>query len=111
MAEPRLIRGVVASAQSFVRSFKRIKDPQRSAQIRNSLRELLLADLDQLPAKYHLHPLTSKKVASALDPRTTVHAWSLHVTRDDTLKASFTFEDGVIYLRLVDEHDVIDGNP
>lgn len=111
MAEPRLIRGVVADAATFVRSFRRIKDPQRAAQVRASLRDLLLADLDQLPAKFHLHQLTGKRVASCLNPAGKVNAWSLHVTPDDRLKASFTFEEGVVYLRLVDEHDVIDANP
>ena len=33
------------------------------------------------------------------------------MTANDAYKASFTFEDGIVYLRLVDEHDVIDKNP
>ena len=111
MADRRLILGVVADAPSFVRSFKRIKDPQRAAQVCATLRGLLLADIDQLPAKLHLHPLTNKKATSRLDASTKVAAWSLHVTPDDRLKASFTYEEGVMYLRLVDDHDVIDKNP
>lgn len=111
MAEPRLILGVVLDSPSFVRSFKRIKDAHRAAQICATLRGLLLADIDQLPAKLHLHPLTGKKVASRLNSNEKVPAWSLHVTPDDRLKASFTYEEGVMYLRLVDDHDVIDKNP
>lgn len=111
MAEDRVIRGIVATDAPFVRGLKRVKDPQRQAQIRESLRLLLFLDLDAAPAKLHLHQLTNKKVASAVANSKFVTPWTLHVTADDTYKASFTLEDGVAYMRLCDEHDVIDKNP
>ena len=111
MADERVIRGIVATDAAFVRGLKRVKDPQRQAQIRANLHLLLWLDLDAAPAKLHLHQLTNKKVASAVMQGKSVTPWTLHVTADDTYKASFTLEDGVAYMRLCDEHDVIDKNP
>ncbi|MEY4416706.1 MAG: hypothetical protein RIQ53_3999 [Pseudomonadota bacterium] len=111
MAEERLIRGVVTSAPSFVRGMKRVKDPQRQQAIRQTLRQLLFVDLDAPPAALHLHQLTAKKVPSALHEGTKVTPWTVHLTRDDTLKASFTLEDGTAYFRVCDEHDIVDKFP
>lgn len=111
MIEGRVIRGLVVDCESFVRSFKRLKDVNIQREVRDTIRSLLLADVSQLPAKLHFHQLTNKLVPSRLDPTKKVVAWSLHVTADDRYKASFTYEDGVLYFRLCDEHDVIDKNP
>ena len=110
-ADGRIIRGVDATAPAFARSLRRIRDPRCQREIVETLRALLFSNLDELPRKLHLHPLTNRQVVSRLDPTKKVNAWSLHVTANDAYKASFTFEDGVVYLRLCDEHDVIGRNP
>lgn len=110
--EGRKVLAVDVSAPSFQRGLKRVcKDQQRGKLVLAAIRELLFADLSQLPAKLHLHQLTNKMVASVIDSSKKVPAWSFHVTPDDRYKASFTFESGCVYFRAVDEHDVIDKNP
>lgn len=111
MIDGRVIRGIDLTSESFKKSFKRLKDVRIQTQVKETLRTLLLLDLDQTPAKLHLHPLTNKLVISRLDSSKKVNAWSLHVTPNDDYKASFTYENGVCYFRLVDEHDIIDKNP
>jgi hypothetical protein len=108
--EGRVIRGVDINCSEFRKSFKRLSEP-RQLEVAATLRSLLLLELDKLPAKLHMHQLHKKPVTSRLQPNTKVSAWTLHVTADDRYKASFTFEDGVMYFRLCDEHDVIDKNP
>lgn len=110
-AGERLIRGVVATDPTFIKCLKRIKDPRQLAEITATLRLLLLLDLDAVPAKLHLHQLVNKVVACTVPPVRKVEPWTLHVTADDCYKASFTLEGGVAYMRLCDEHDVIDKNP
>lgn len=110
MIEGRVIRGVDCSATSFVNTFKHLA-PAVQAQAREALRLLLLAELDAPPRALHLHQLVNKKVPSIRRPGVTVSAWTIHLTRDDSYKASFTLEDGVAYLRLCGEHDLIDKRP
>lgn len=107
----RVIRGVDLTSPSFRRAFARIKIESVRREALTTIKTLLLANIDQLPARLHLHQLTNKTVPSVLDPKKKVAAWSLHVTADDAYKASFTYEDGAFYFRLLDEHDVIDKNP
>jgi len=111
MDGPRLITAVVVSNPTFLRCLRRIKDPQRRTVVRDTLRALLLLDLDQPPAKLHLHQLSGRQVPSACVPGAKVTPWTIHVTPDDTLKASFTIEGNTAYLRLCDAHDTIDKNP
>lgn len=111
MFDGKVVAGVDCSSASFKKGLKRIKDPRLQAQIRETLRALLFLDLDQAPKKLHLHPLTNRAVPSALDPTKKVTPWSLHVTADDRYKASFSFEGGVAYFRVCDEHDVVDKDP
>lgn len=111
MIEGRVIRGVDLRSPTFIRCLVRLKDPQLLRQVKATLQSLLLLDIDQAPAKLHMHQLKSKQVPSRCDPSKKVSAWTLHVTPDDRYKASFTFEDGMAYFRLCDEHDVIDKNP
>lgn len=111
MSEDRTIRGVFADDPQFLRSLKRIRDPQLRTEILERIRALLLLELDKAPRKLHLHQLQARKVQSRLDRGKQVAPWTFHVTTNDAYKASFTLEGGVAYLRLVDEHDVIDKNP
>jgi len=80
-------------------------------EILGTLRTLLALPIDQAPRKLHLHQLTNKQVASRLEPNKKVNPWTLHVTANDVYKASFTYEGGTAYFRLVDEHDIVDKNP
>lgn len=111
MVDGKVILGIHCTSASFQRGLRRIKDPQLQKQIRDTLRSLLLLNLDQVPGKLHLHQLTGRSVPSVLEPGKKVTPWSLHVTPDDRYKASFTFEAGVAYFRVCDEHDVVDRDP
>jgi hypothetical protein len=106
----RVIRAIDLNAGTFVQSFARLPDDAIRREALETLRSLLGAPLDQLPRKLHLHQLVSKLVSARLSD-SKVSAWSLHVTADDRYKASFTYEAGTLYFRLVDEHDVIDKRP
>lgn len=110
MIDGRVIRGVDCTDATFVRCFKRLSQDVQ-AQAREALKMLLFAELDAPPRVLHLHQLTNKKVPSVLREGLKVNAWTIHITRDDTYKASFTLEDGVAYMRLCDEHDIIDKRP
>ena len=111
MAGEFVIGGVVANAPSFINSLCRVKSPQLQGVIKDSLRKLLLTPVGDLPGKLNFHQLTGKTVPSAVAPDKKVAAWSLHVVPNGDYKASFTFEGGVIYLRQVDTHAVIDKRP
>lgn len=104
------MRGMVA-APTFLRGLKGIKDPKLQQEIRSTVRGLMFLDLDQAPAKLHLHQLSNRKVPSATREGLNVAVWTLHVTTNDAYKASFTLEDGIAYLRIVDEHDQVDKHP
>ncbi len=110
MIEGRVVRGVDCTGATFMRTFRRLS-PALQIEARDALRLLLLADLDAPPCALHLHQLTNKKVLSVERTGHKVNVWTMHVTKDDTYKASFTLEDGTAYFRLCDEHDVIDKNP
>lgn len=111
MIDGRVIRGLVGSNPLFAKSLGRIKDPKLQAEITTAIRSLLFQQMDALPRKLKFHQLHNKQVVSVLDKTKKVSAWSFHVTSNDVYKASCTFEDSIVYLRLVDEHDVIDKNP
>lgn len=107
----RTIVCVDASSPAFARSLRRIRDPQRTREVVDAVRSLLLLDLDCAPAKLHLHQLKKKDAPSMLEATKRVPIWTVHVTADDCLKVSFTFEDGTVYLRVVKEHDALDADP
>lgn len=107
----RVIVGVNAASERFLRSLDRVKDPKVRREILDTVRSLLLLDLDKTPAKLHLHPLKNKEGASILNPMNKVPIWTIHVTADDVYKASFTFENGTAYLRCIRTHDDLDKDP
>lgn len=88
MIDGRVIRGVDLTNSTFMRTFSRIRDPQLQRVITATIRELLLLNLDQAPAKLKLHQLRNKQVPSALDPQKKVNPFTIHVTPDDRYKAS-----------------------
>ena len=111
MIDGRVIRGVDASSPQFRKTLARLKGGARQAEVFAALRSLLFMQLDAPPAKLHLHQLKGRTVPSATEPGKQVAVWTMHVTLDDRYKASFTLEDAVVYLRLCDEHDLIDKHP
>lgn len=111
MSADRVVRGVVADNPTFIKGLKRIKDQQQQRQVQDYIRQLLFVDLDQAPAKLHLHQLTGKEVTSRLEPSKKIAVWTIHVVANDTIKASFTLENGTAYFRVIDAHDAVDKNP
>lgn len=95
---------------AFQRNFKALKPDTRKEAVR-AIGGLTLVDVDNPPAKLHLHSLTGKLVASALDSSKKVKVYTFHLTSNDAWKASFTLEDGTAYLRACGPHDSIDKNP
>lgn len=111
MIDGRVIRGVDINAIAFQRSFARLKSDAIKQEVLETIRSLFALDVDRAPARLHLHPLKNKKVKSRLDPSKDVSVYTCHGTADDKLKVSFTWEDGVAWMRLVGEHDLIDKCP
>lgn len=106
----RVIRSVDINGDVFRKAWKKlpIEVQPEAMQV---IRSLLFQDIDSIPAKLHFHQLTSKEVPSRLDNKKKVKAWSLHITADDRYKASFTYENGTLYFRTCDLHDVVDKKP
>lgn len=106
----RVIRGLDINAKNFRNKWKDLPDV---VQTEGSLvmQCLLFKNVDQLPAKLHFHQLTNRMVESRLDASKSVKAWSLHITANDNYKASFTFEDGVLYFRTCGPHDAVGKKP
>lgn len=75
------------------------------------IKSLIGANMDKLPRKLHLHQLVSHSTSSAIDNKRKVPVWSLHITADDRYKASFTYEDGILYFRNCGMHDAVDKKP
>lgn len=110
MSKQRLIRAVSYSSPRFLHRFMQLA-PTVLKEARRTIGEMTLIDFDNPPAKLHLHLLSGRLVASVLDPTKKVKAYSIHLTTNDTYKASLTFEDGCIYLRTCGTHDEVDRNP
>jgi len=111
MIDGRVIRGVDMNAKAFQNSFARIKGDAAKQEVLRAIRELLGMNVDQPPARLHFHALKQVSVVSRIDSKKRVPVFTIHGTADDRLKVSFTWENGTAWLRLVDEHDVIDKNP
>lgn len=107
----RVIRGIDATAASFLNTFERLPSEAIKAEVRGVIQAMFGQDLDTAPRKWHMHQAVGKDVPSRLNDKNKVAAWTLHVTADDAYKASFTYENGVAYFRLVDTHQVIDKRP
>ena len=110
MSGERLIQRVDATRPSFQRGFLGLK-PDILREARRAIGLLLLVDADAPPARLHLHPLTGKTVASALDSAAQVKVYTFHLTSNDAWKASFTLEGGTAFLRYCGPHGRIDASP
>lgn len=109
--EGRVIRGVDCSSNGFRKSFSRIKDPVIRKEVLAILQDFLFLLLDRAPAHLHLHQLTQKRVASGEGPHVKCTPWTMHVTRNDAYKASFTLEGGVAIMRVCGTHAEVDKRP
>jgi hypothetical protein len=107
----RVIRAIDVGAPTFKKTFEAIKDQNLRPEILATIRSMMFQNIDRAPRKWHMHQLTGKLVPSFVDPSKKVAVWTLHVTADDSYKASFTLEDCKACFRLVDEHDIIDKRP
>lgn len=108
--EGRVVRGIDIGRQSFLNHWKNL-----GGQIQNEaievIRGLVGKNIDELPRKLKFHSLTDKQVPSALDDKKKVNSWSLHITANDSHKASFTFEAGTLYFRTCGTHADVDKKP
>lgn len=110
----RYIANVEIGNKAFLRGLKKlIKDQNRLAEAFQTLIDLKGVDIDAPPAKLHLHPLTNVQVPSRNDPEVSINPWTIHITRDDKFKASFTLEGNplIAYMRTCKEHDEVDKAP
>lgn len=108
--EGRVIRSLDMNAQSFKKDFTSLPNEVKG-EASDTIKNLFFKKIDQIPAKYKFHQLKHKQVVSRIDPSKKVNAWTLHLTADDRYKASFTFEDSVIFFRTCGLHDAIDKKP
>lgn len=110
MSGANLVTTIDCGNETFKKTFAKLK-PQQLREARVALGLLVMMDTDAAPAKLHFHPLKDMKVPSALDPKQKVKVYTIHLTTDDTYKASFTLENGTAYMRVCGEHDSVDKNP
>lgn len=108
--EGRVIRALNMNLKSFQKDFASLPNEIKS-EAKGSIKDLLFQKIDEIPAKRKFHQLTNSKVTSRINPTQKVNAWTFHLTADDRYKASFTFEDSVIYFRTCGLHDVVDKKP
>jgi mRNA-degrading endonuclease YafQ of YafQ-DinJ toxin-antitoxin module len=92
-----IIEAVDFSNPVFQRCWKKL-GPQTQKEARKAICEMMLCE--QMPAKLHFHKL------SGFDD-----IWTIHVTADDTYKASFTIKAKTAHFRRVDYHDKLDKDP
>lgn len=95
---------------TFQRTLQKLK-PDTRREATRLIAELIYVDIDNAPAKLHLHALKGKTVKSALDPSKNVPVYTIHITSNDSYKASFTYENETAYFRVCGTHDEIDKNP
>jgi hypothetical protein len=98
------------SSTRFQSDFRSLK-PDIMKEARRLLSDLIMVDIENPPARLHLHPLKDKLVPSVLDPTKKVKVYTLHITSNDSWKASFTLEAGTAYMRLCGPHDKVDKSP
>lgn len=107
--ERAVVRRVDLSSPAFQRTFGRLP-PDIKKQATAAIRALLTPP--PLPHKLHFHPLKDLRVKSAVVPKgPKVKVYTIHLTRNDAYKASFTLEDGVAYFRACGTHHDIDKDP
>jgi hypothetical protein len=106
----RVIRGIVLGSTLFRNKWADLPGVVQDESIA-VIQSLVGMNIDHIPRKLHLHQLVNKEVASFLDPKKRVNAWSLHITADDRYKASFTYENGTLYFRTCGVHQVVDKLP
>lgn len=110
MTSKNVILKVDGNNVTFQKTFNKL-DPKQKKEALAAFGFLFMMDTDQPPAKLHFHPLKNQLVSSVLDPMKKVKVYTIHISSDDTQKASFTLENGTAYFRQCGEHDKIDKAP
>ncbi|MEO8839000.1 MAG: hypothetical protein ABI351_09835 [Herbaspirillum sp.] len=105
-----LVTTVDCNNPTFLKTFAKLK-PHQAKEARFMLGLLIMLDTDNPPGKLHFHSLQNKLAPSVLDPTKKVKIYTIHITNNDSHKASFTLESGVAYMRVCGEHDSIDKTP
>ncbi|RDU96963.1 hypothetical protein [Trinickia dinghuensis] len=105
-----IIEKIDFGSETFRKTFAKL-DERVKKEARKTLSELILLDISKAPSKLHLHTLKDKEVKCAVDPKKKCAVYTVHLTSDDKVKASFTFEDGTAFMRVCGEHDWVDKNP
>lgn len=106
----RVVKRIDFGNPTFQKTFSRLK-PDIAKEARRLISELILVDLDNAPAKLHFHNLKSKTAPSVFDKSKQVPVYTIHITSNDVYKASFTYEENCVFLRVCGEHDEIDDRP
>lgn len=96
--------------ETFQKTFRKLK-PKQQKEAHTAFGLMAMMDTDAAPGKLHFHPLTNVKVPSVADPKVKIKVYTIHITADDTYKASFTLENGTAHMRVCGEHDDVDDNP
>ncbi len=109
MSGENVIRVVDGNNPIFIKTFSKLS-PQQRREASKIFGLLFMLEVDKAPDKLHLHPLTDIEVPSMKDPKKKIKVYTIHITPDDSYKASFTLEDGTAYLRVCGEHDWVDKN-
>lgn len=94
----------------FQRTFKKL-DQKIQKEARQTFGELFMLDVANAPLKLHLHPLKGFQVNSVIDQNKKTKVYTIHISREDKYKASFTLENGTAYMRVCGEHDSVDKSP
>lgn len=97
MASEYVIKGLVLDAPSFVNSFKRLPEGIKK-EARRLIGEMVMQE--RMPAKLHFHKLSGHD-----------NIWTIHISSNDTYKASLTIKDGIAHFRKAGVHDEIDKHP
>jgi hypothetical protein len=107
---PLIIERIDLENPRFKKSFTKLP-PTVAREAHLAIGLLVLADIMNPPARLHMHALANKMVPSRLDPMKKVKVYTIHLSSNDSHKASFTFEDRTAFMRHCGTHDEIDKNP
>ena len=105
-----IITSVDFANETFKKLFQKLR-PEVQKEAKQAIGQLTLLDIAAAPKSLHLHTLTALKATSAVNPKNKVSIYTIHLTKDDKWKASFTFENGIAFMRVCGEHDWVDKNP
>lgn len=98
MSRGPLIRRVDANSATFIRTWKKLP-PEIQAQAIEAFKHLLQPP-DKRPEKLHFHKMKGYE-----------GIWTIHISTDDSHKASLSLNGDMAVMRRVGTHEEIDRNP